>query len=303
MLSEVTKAASAGVYQPAMEVEGNDELGQFGRAFNRMIVEILGRDLEIRRWNEELLQRVDKRTSELREAENQILRARRLAALGSLGAGIAHELNNPLTAIIGLVTIAKRELGDSPQVKVLEVVLEQTRRVARVIADLRQLTAAEAENAGKCFQLVHPIRVALQGCAQDLHDHGINLQIEFPSALPEIQGNPEQIRTMVVHLITNAINAMPQGGKLEVGVHAVENEAIRFWIRDTGKGIPPMLLERIFDPFFTTKDYPSQLGMGLSICHAIVEAHHGKISVESIVGAGTTFYVLFPIAAPHGHLY
>ncbi len=303
MLSEVAKAASAGAYQPAMQVEGNDELGQFGKAFNRMIAEILGRDLEIRRWNEELLQRVDKRTSELREAENQILRARRLAALGSLGAGIAHELNNPLTAIIGLVTIAQRELGDSPQAKVLGVALEQARRVARIIADLRQLTAAETENGGKCFQLIHPIRVALQSCAQDLHDREINLQTEFSSALPEIQGNPEQIRTMVIHLITNAINAMPQGGKLEVGVHAVENEAIRFWIRDTGKGISPMLLDRIFDPFFTTKDYPSQLGMGLSICHAIVEAHHGKISVESIVGVGTTFCVLFPIAVPHGHLY
>jgi signal transduction histidine kinase len=95
---------------------------------------------------------------------------------------------------------------------------------------------------------------------------------------------------------------MPEGGALKVGLKAVEGEAVKLTVSDTGKGIPAELLERIFDPFFTTKAAPTRLGMGLSLCHAIVEAHHGKISVESAPGTGTTFTVLLPAAPRQAHL-
>ena len=112
-----------------------------------------------------------------------------------------------------------------------------------------------------------------------------------------------QIQQLVAHLLQNAINAMPHGGELRVGVGGVEGDAIKISVSDTGKGVPKELRERIFDPFFSTKDLPSQVGMGLALCYGIAEAHHGRITVESEVGKGSTFTVLLPAAPPRGHLY
>src|SRR2546427_8431547 len=195
------------------------------------------RDDEIRRWNAELQARVDQGTRELRTAQDQILRTRRLAALGSLGAGIAHELNNPLTAVTGL--LAKQNI--------------------RVVTDL----AASSR---------------------------------------QTQGDPARIQRAVANVVENAIQAMPQGGELKVELTDVDGEALKLSISDTGEGIPAALRERIFDPFFTTKKNGAGVGMGLSVSHSIVEAHHGRILVESEEGKGATFIIFLPAAAPAAHL-
>ena len=126
---------------------------------------------------------------------------------------------------------------------------------------------------------------------------------EVAPDVPEVLGDPLQIQQLVTHLVQNAIAAMPDGGSLRLSVKAVEGEAVKLTDTDTGKGIPAALRERIFDPFFGTKDQPARMGMGLSICHAIAEAHHGKITVESAEGQGTTFTLLLPAAPPQAHIY
>ena len=124
----------------------------------------------------------------------------------------------------------------------------------------------------------------------------VALQTDIEPRLPELLGDPVQVQRLVGHLVQNALGAMPEGGELRVGLRAVEGDAIKLTVADTGKGIPASLQERIFDPFFSTKATPLHLGLGLSVCHAIVEAHHGKIAVESAEGRGTTFTVLLPVA-------
>jgi two-component system, NtrC family, sensor kinase len=300
-LSLAARALTEGRYDTRADVDSKDEIGQFAQAFNHMAGEVKKRDDEIRRWNADLQERVDQRTAELKEAQDQILRTRRLAALGSLGAGVAHELNNPLTAITGLLAVLRKELGDSPQAHALAQVQDQARRVAKIVSDLRQFADQERAASGRRFQLNVPVRAALDLYAGQIQQRGIRVRADLGAAR-EAQGDPLQIQQAVAHLVQNAIQAMPAGGELRVAVADVAGDALKLTISDTGRGIPQELRERIFDPFFTTKESANGVGLGLSISHSIVEAHHGRILVESAPGKGATFTVLLPAAAAAAHL-
>jgi signal transduction histidine kinase len=302
-LSQATAAAARGVFAPMRSTGGHDEVAQLANAFNHMIDGIQRRDAALLEFNLELQQRVEARTAELRLAQNQILRTRRLTALGSLGAGVAHELNNPLTALLGHLTLARRSLAaDGDAAISLREAHAQAKRMARIVQDLSQFTTQEQAGAGQRFALARPVRAALDALAEPLRAAQVELVADLPEPSPQVQGNYEQIEKLVTHLVRNALNAMPHGGPLEVGAREVEGEAVKLWVKDAGKGIPAELRERIFDPFFSTKESPGQVGLGLSICHAIAEAHHGTIRVESEVGKGSTFTVVLPAAASGGHL-
>ena len=302
-LSQGVRALAEGRYDQTVAVDSRDELGQLADGFNHMVGEIRRRDDEIRAWNSDLQQRVEHRTAELKLAQDQILRTRRLAAIGSLGAGIAHELNNPLTAVAGLISLARKQLGDtSPQSDTLKQALEQTRRVSKIVSDLRQFAEQERSEGGRRFPLEQPMRSALELYAEEMRDKGIDVRQEVKAGLREAQGDPLQIQQVIAHLLQNAIAAMPEGGELRIGLTDVAGDALKLTVSDSGKGIPTEMRERIFDPFFSTKDGAAGVGLGLSISHSIVEAHHGKLLVDSAPGRGATFTVLLPAAAPAAHL-
>jgi signal transduction histidine kinase len=302
-LTQGVRALAEGRYDQTVLVDTGDELGQLAGGFNQMAREIRRRDEEIRAWNAELQQRVEHRTAELKMAQDQILRTRRLAAIGSLGAGIAHELNNPLTAVAGLISLARKQLGEaSPQADTLKQALEQARRVSKIVGDLRQFSEQERTHGGRRFPLSQPVQSALDLYAEELRERRIEVRQELKDGLREAQGDPVQIQQVVAHLVQNAIAAMPQGGELRIGVSDVAGDALKLTVSDSGKGIPAEMRERIFDPFFTTKDGSAGVGLGLSISHSIVEAHHGKLLVDSAPGRGATFTVLLPAAAPAAHL-
>ncbi len=303
-LSRAAGELREGRYDRRVEPLGKDELGQFAEAFNHMAAEINRREGEILRFNAELQQRVDERTAELRAAQEQIQRSQRLAALGSLGAGVAHELNNPMTAIMGLVSLVRAELPKgSEAAQSLTTVMEESRRIVQIVGELRQLVEDEREGAGCRFPLAGAVKTALSRHADRMSQQKIQLTEELAREACDVQGDPEQIERLVGHLVENAIRAMPDGGSLKVQVAAVEGDAVKLAVADTGKGIPKPIQERIFDPFFTTKDDPRQVGLGLSISHKIVQAHHGRILVDSAEGRGSTFTVVLPKAADAAHLY
>ena len=302
-LSQGVRALAEGRYDRTVAVESRDELGHLADGFNQMAREIRRRDEEIRAWNAELQQRVDHRTAELKMAQDQILRTRRLAAIGSLGAGIAHELNNPLTAVAGLISLARKQLGESsPQADTLKQALEQARRVSKIVGDLRQFAEQERTHGGRRFPLSQPVQSALDLYAEELRDRRIEVRQELKDGLREAQGDPVQIQQVVAHLVQNAIAAMPEGGELRIGLSDVAGDALKLTVSDSGKGIPAEMRERIFDPFFSTKDGAAGVGLGLSISHSIVEAHHGKLLVDSAEGRGATFTIMLPAAAAGAHL-
>jgi signal transduction histidine kinase len=297
-LSRAAGAIAAGEWGAEVDARGNDEIADLGRAFSRMTQELRRRDEEIRAFNEELQQRVEERTAELRAAQDQILRTRRLAALGSLGAGLAHELNNPMTAITGYLAILKKNVvAGSAQAEMIARAQEQAGRVSRVVEDLRSFSDQERQIPGQCFSLGRTVEAALSLYEDRIRAAGITLTRRVEERLPDAQGDPVQIQQVVAHLVENAINAMSGGGKLEVQLGTVDGDALRLRIADTGRGIPATIRERIFDPFFTTKEQAGQVGLGLSVSHSIVEAHHGRIVVESEEGAGAAVTVLLPAAA------
>lgn len=283
-------------------VTRRDELGELAGAFNHMAREVRRRDEEIRGWNEELAGRVAQKATELRLAQEQVARTRRLAAIGSLGAGVAHEINNPMTAVVGLVSVVRKDVGaDTRSGQLLGTALEQATRVTRIVDDLRRLAETQQVDAGIQFPLAAAVRASVEANAQAAEQAGVSLQAALDEGLAPIQGDPIQIQELVGHLLRNAITATAEGGEVRVSVGAVDGGALRLAVVDTGCGIPEPLRERIFDPFFSRKERGGGVGLGLTVSSCIVEAHHGKLQVESEVGKGTTFTVLLP-AAVQAHL-
>ncbi|HEX8825324.1 MAG TPA: ATP-binding protein, partial [Archangium sp.] len=190
----------------------------------------------------------------------------------------------------------------SPLGQSLRMALEQARRMARIIRELRQMAEQEREGAGRPLELAQPVRAALQEVREELEARGVSLTCELSESVPRVLGHADQLQKVVAHLLQNAVTAMPEGGSLTVGLSAVESDAVCLSVKDTGKGIPESLRERVFDPFFTTKDEPGRVGLGLSVAHRIIEAHHGRIRLESTEGQGTTVTIILPAAGAEAHL-
>jgi signal transduction histidine kinase len=302
-LSEAARAVTEGRYDEELSLPRSDELGALAAAFGHMTREVKRRDEEIRRWNEELARRVEARTSELRIAQDQIARARRLAAIGSLGAGVAHEINNPMTAVVGLVSVARKNVGpDTRDGQLLGTALEQATRVSRIVDDLRRLAEQQRLDGGIQFPLVAAVQASVEAHLAAAERGGVRLRTDLEEGLAPIQGDPVQIQDLVGHLLRNAIAASPEGGEVRVSVAGVDGGALKVSVADDGRGIPAAVRERIFDPFFTSKERGAGVGLGLTLSSCIVEAHHGKLHVESEEGKGSTFTVVLPAAAAQAHL-
>ncbi|HEX7598098.1 MAG TPA: ATP-binding protein, partial [Polyangia bacterium] len=288
-----------------IEVVSNDELGELAKAFNSMAsslgaarTEILLQTKEIRGWNATLEKRVEEKTKELRDAQDLLLRSRSLAAIGSLGAGVAHEINNPLTGVLGLAQILLSDLPeDHPARPLIQDIEDQAARIQGIVANLLRFSQKQSGEHFRPLDLAEVVHDALELCGpKTLADAGIKLVTRVPSPSPPVRGSALQVQAALIQLIQNARAAMETGGTLTLETTRPEDKLVRLRVTDTGRGIKPEQLSRIFDPFFTTKAQRTDTGIGLSMVHKIIEDHGGTIRVESQVGQGTTFWLTFPIA-------
>ena len=288
-----------------IEVASNDELGELAKAFNSMASslsaarsEILLRTEEIQSWNVTLEKRVEEKTKELRDAQDLLLRSRSLAAIGSLGAGVAHEINNPLTGVLGLAQILLADLPEGhPARPLVQDIEEQAARIQGIVANLLRFSQKQSGEHFRPFDLSQVIHDAIELCGpKTLADAGIAVVKHVPSPSPPIRGSALQVQAAIIQLIQNARAAMDSGGTLTLETTRPEDKLLRLRVSDTGHGIKSDQLSRIFDPFFTTKAQRTDTGIGLSMVHKIVEDHGATIRVESEVGQGTTFWLTFPIS-------
>jgi signal transduction histidine kinase len=288
-----------------IEVASNDELGELAKAFNSMASslsaarsEILLRNEEIRGWNVTLEKRVDEKTKELRDAQDLLLRSRSLAAIGSLGAGVAHEINNPLTGVLGLAQILLADLPEGhPARPLVQDIEEQAARIQGIVANLLRFSQKQSGEHFRPFDLSAVAHDALELCGpKTLAEAGITVVKHVASPSPPVRGSALQVQAAIIQLIQNARASMDKGGTLTLETTRPEDKLLRLRVSDTGRGISPEQLSRIFDPFFTTKAQRTDTGIGLSIVHKIIEDHGATIRVESQVGQGTTFWLTFPIA-------
>jgi signal transduction histidine kinase/ActR/RegA family two-component response regulator len=246
----------------------------------------------------------------VQEAQARLVQSEKLAAVGELVAGVAHELNNPLTSIIGFAHILQRSNPDDQSQKDLEKILAQARRASGIVRGLLDF-ARQRPPEQKPVQINAVLNSTLELMAYELRTHNIEWSANFSPDLPLTMADPYQLQQVFVNLVNNAHQAMSEthrGGHLTVTTQLGpstfiqrQNETgpvIRVIIQDDGPGIPPELLPSVFDPFFTTKSVGQGTGLGLSVCHGIVSEHGGHIWAESESGQGATLFVEFPVVAP-----
>lgn len=236
--------------------------------------------------------------TEIRELEQRIVHAEKLATVGQLAAGVVHELNNPLTSISVYSDYLLRqaqEQGDrAGDVHKLKRIHESADRILRFSRELLAYARPTPEEP-RILQVRELIESSLEYCDHLITQRGVSVKLEVAADLPPMLGVNAQLQQVLVNLVTNACHAMPEGaGKLVVSARQNERNDVEICITDNGSGISPDHLGRIFEPFFSTKGEGHGTGLGLPIVRNIVELHHGKVGVRSEIGQGTTFVLTFP---------
>lgn len=248
----------------------------------------------------EMAQAINKMAISLAEKERleyEMQRSEKLASLGRLVTGVAHELRNPIGVVKATVQVMENEYSETAGLKEFTTVIkEQVDRQNRVIQELLDFGRPSR-------QMVHPVNInslmekVLTFTAPMMRQHGIHLDVGYTPELPMIYVDPSRIKQVFVNMILNSIQATPEGGTLRIDT-CLQDSYISVEFRDNGHGIEPEELLRIFDPFYTTKE--SGTGLGLSICHQIITSHSGTIHVSSTPGQGTAFKVRLPIQTDQG---
>jgi len=232
--------------------------------------------------------------------KEQLAHAQKLTALGELVSTTTHEFNNVLTTIINYARMGLRYQDAATRVKAFEKILAASTRAARITNGILAL-ARNRSTALEPTDMVRLVSDALLLLERELAKYRIAVDAQLPPVPPAL-ANANQIQQVLLNLLINARQAMPQGGRITVRLsHDAEHNTVDLLVRDTGCGIPPENLRRIFEPFFTTKQGPDATGkggtgLGLSLCREIIEAHHGRLRVDSTVGKGTAFTIKLPVA-------
>jgi signal transduction histidine kinase/CheY-like chemotaxis protein len=238
---------------------------------------------------------------ELAAAQDQLVRTEKLRAMGEMASGVAHDFNNVLASILGRAQLLLGRVDDPTLRQWLEVIERSAMDGARTVRRLQDFTRIRRDQPVVPVDLNLIVQQTLEATEsswrQESRSRGIAIEVEtaLTRPLPDVSGDPAELREAMTNLVLNALDAMPGGGTLRLATAAAA-ESVEVTVSDTGSGIPEAIRDRIFDPFFTTKG-PQGTGLGLSMTYGILGRHGGRITVESEEGRGTTFRLIFPAAA------
>jgi signal transduction histidine kinase len=286
-LEKITKKIAQGDFSERIEVKGQDELSSLEVSFN-----LMEEKLKNALWS------LEHTIEKLQEKQAQLVEAEKLASIGKLAAGIAHEINNPLTAVLTFSHLMLEQCPpEDPRHESLKLMARETNRARTIV---RQLL-----NFGREI-VIKPEKININQPVSEITDSlvaqdafkGIELDVKLGEDLPDVYADPAQIGQVVMNLLLNAIHAITPPGRIEI-VTRTNGSSIELVFTDTGTGIPEEHIHKIFDPFFTTKDSSKGTGLGLAVSYGIIKKHGGDIEVASTVGKGTTFTVRMPI---HGQV-
>ena len=270
-LVRATERLAEGDMGVRVDARGNGELDVLGRSFNHM-VETLNRTQE------------------------ELLNKEKLASMGQLAAGVAHEINNPLGSILLFADTLHREAAEKDrQREDLKMIVQETLRCKKIVSDLLNF-AREQDVLAQESNVNDILQQAINSVSHQSSFAQVQIVRNFDSELPRIQADPSQLVQVFVNLLNNSAEAMPEGGTITLETRRMDHQqSVEIAVTDTGGGIPEENLGKLFNPFFTTKPLGKGTGLGLSIVYGIIKMHRGQISVRSQLGMGTTFTITLPV--------
>ena len=296
-LKKIENAANniaEGNYNQTITVHAAREIEHLAASLNQMAKELERKKLEIEEWGNTLEKKVLERTEEIKKIHSQLFRSEKLASLGKLAAGVAHEINNPLTGILTNSSLLLDDLEKAdPRREDVEVIVKETIRCREIVKRLLDF-ARQTKPQKQLININSIIENIILLVRNQTSFRNIVIQKELSENIPDVMADRDQIQQVFVNIIINSSEAMAGGGSLTIESKLAEqSDSILIRFTDTGPGIPDDIKEKIFDPFFTTKEQGT--GLGLSISYGIIEQHGGDISIESKRGEGTKFTIRLPI--------
>jgi len=277
-LSRATKVVAKGQFDIQLESSSRDEIDDLAQSFNTMASEL------------------DSREKALKSAQAALVQSEKMAAFGQLGAGIAHEIKNPLAGILGLTQLSLRKIEKESAIsKNLSIIEKETHRCTTIIQNLLKF-ARQEKVAFEPVEINRVVEDAMAIVEHQLVMNRVKLTKNLAQEIPLISGNANQIQQVLINLMINAQQAMEgRAGEVTVTTSNHNSGNVQIQIRDTGPGIPEDLRAKIFEPFFTTKEVGKGTGLGLSVSYGIITEHGGDIQVKSALGKGTAFNISLPL--------
>jgi len=295
-LRQAMAVVGGGDLEHPIRTEARDEIGDLARAFAGMTASLRQSQTELLRLNTELAGKV----SQLERTQAQLVQSEKLASIGEMAAAVAHGLRNPLASLRASAQFVRRHPGSPAAAEQLEAIIAEVDRLDRRVTHLLAFARPAPFHPlpERLGLLLDSVRPAFQ---ERLRAQSVDLVSELPADLPEVQVDPMKLEQVLVELISNALDAMPSGGRLRVtaGQEATDGTpGIAVEVQDTGRGIPPEILPEVGQPFFTTR--PEGTGLGLATARRFVEQHGGRLRLSSVPGTGTTVHIWLPLVSTFG---
>ncbi len=297
-----TERIAAGQFDQEVHTSAPGEVALLAESFNTMLKSLRQMKADLEEWARTLEEKVKQRTEELVAMHDRVAQSERLASLGLLSAGVAHEINNPLGGILSLTALSLEDMKpDDPNRENLEEVVRQTQRCRDIVRGLLEFSR-QSRVSMEVADLNKILQDALALVSRQAQFFNVQLDMDLDPELPAVMADRSEFQQVFINILVNAVQAMQERGAITISTRGLPAPGlVEVRISDTGHGMPPEQVARIFDPFFTTKTSGQGTGLGLSIAYGIVRRHQGTISVESQVGKGSTFIIRLPVAeTPEG---
>ena len=297
-----TQVISKGDLAHRVKVNSRDEIGYLAESFNRMTANLETANEKLIEWGKTLEKKVEERTKELREMQTHLIQSEKLASLGKLAAGIAHEINNPLGGILIYSNLLLEDTDkNSPHYENLRKIVKETSRCKDIVKGLLEFARPKEPEVAR-ININEILESSLAIMEKQALFQNISIKKTYESDLPKIIADSAQLQQVFMNIILNAAEAMAGNGTLTLGTSLnADGTYIEVEFSDTGHGIEEEDKKRLFEPFFSTKEVGKGTGLGLAISYSIIQQHNGTIEVKSQVGKGSTFTVKLPVLKENSH--